>query len=85
MNIRTNEDVSRMTIDIPKKSHKQLKTLSALLGKSMREIVVESIEDYLHTAKVPNKKTLKAIKDADNRKNLIEAESAEDLFKKLGI
>lgn len=85
MNIKNNEDVSRMTIDIPKNDHKKLKTLSVILGKSMREIVIESIEGYLKNAKVPNKKTLKAIKDADNRKNFIEAESAEDLFKKLGI
>ena len=31
-------DISRMTIDIPKASHKQLKTLSAVLGKSIREM-----------------------------------------------
>jgi predicted DNA-binding protein len=47
MSVRS--DVSRMTIDIPKKSHKQLKALSVVLGKSMREIVIESIEDYLHS------------------------------------
>ncbi|MFA6535087.1 MAG: hypothetical protein WCS92_02445 [Candidatus Babeliales bacterium] len=78
-------DTSRMTIDIPKASHKQLKTLSAVLGKSIREIVTESIEDYLHHVKLPNKKTLKSIQDVENDTNLTKTKSAKDLFKKLGI
>lgn len=78
-------DVSRMTIDIPKKNHKQLKALSAILGKSMREIVLESIEDYLHRIKLPNKTTLKAIENVENGTDLVKAKSIEDLFKKLGI
>lgn len=83
MNVK--KDISRMTIDIPKKSHKQLKALSAVLGKSMREIVLESIEDYLHTVKLPNKTTLKAIEDVENGTDLIKAKSVKDLFKKLGL
>jgi hypothetical protein len=85
MNTKNNEEISRMTIDIPKTDHKKLKTLSVLLGKSMREIVVESIENYLKNAKIPNKKTLKAIRAVENGKGLIRAKNAEDLFKKLGI
>jgi len=83
MSVRT--DVSRMTIDIPKKSHKQLKALSVVLGKSMREIVIESIEDYLHSVKLPNKETLKAIEAVENGTDLVKAKNLEDLFKKLGI
>ena len=83
MSVRT--DVSRMTIDIPKKSHKQLKALSVVLGKSMREIVIESIEDYLHSIKLPNKETLKAIEAVENGTDLVKAKNLEDLFKKLGI
>jgi predicted DNA-binding protein len=83
MSVRT--DVSRMTIDIPKKSHKQLKALSVVLGKSMREIVIESIEDYLHSVKLPNKETLKAIEAVENGTDLAKAKNLEDLFKKLGI
>ena len=83
MSVRT--DVSRMTIDIPKKSHKQLKALSAILGKSMREMVIESIEDYLHSVKLPNKETLKAIDGAEKGTDLVKAKNLEDLFKKLGI
>ncbi|MFH1253831.1 MAG: hypothetical protein V1646_00175 [bacterium] len=78
-------EVSRMTIDIPKASHKQLKTLSAVLGKSIREIVTESIEDYIHSVKLPNKKTLKAIKDVNDGVGLTKTKNVKDLFKKLGI
>lgn len=78
-------DLSRITIDLPKESHRKLKTLAALLGKSMREVVVETIEQHLFSDKIPNKKTLKAIKDAEKRKNLVRTQSAQDLFKKLGI
>lgn len=78
-------ELSRMTIDIPQKDHRQLKALSAVLGKSMRQMVIESIEDYLHSVKIPNKKTLKAMQDVENGGDLVETESAQDLFKKLGI
>lgn len=50
--MHTKNDVSGMAIDIPEKSHKQLKALSAILGKSMREVVLESTEDYLRTVKL---------------------------------
>jgi len=60
-NKRTNPpaqtDISRITIDLPAASHKRLKALAAVLGKSMREIVIESIEEHLADFSMPNKKT----------------------------
>ncbi len=41
------EKISRFTIDIPIEKHKRLKTLAAMHSKSMREIVIESIEHQL--------------------------------------
>ena len=38
---------ARMTIDLPKEAHRQLKTIAALQGKSMREVVIESIEKHM--------------------------------------
>ncbi len=35
--------------------------------------------------KIPNKSTLKAMTDAEEGRNLIESEDAEDMFRKLGI
>lgn len=75
----------RMTIDIPIEDHKRLKALAAVLGKSMREIVLDWMHDNLYGPKSPNKKTLKAIKSVEKGKNLIKADDAEDLFRKLGI
>ena len=77
--------LSRITIDISKECHKRLKAMSAILGKSMREFVIESIEERLYDSKTPNRKTVKAIKDSDKKKNLVEAKNAKDLFEKLGI
>lgn len=78
-------DLARITIDISKIDHKKLKALSIVLEKSMREIILELIEERLYATKSPNKKTLKAIDDVEKGKNLVTAEDAEDLFKKLGI
>ncbi len=81
MNIKG--DFSRITIDMPKIDHKKLKAISALLGKSMRELVVESIREHLY--KYPNKETLKAIENVEKGKDLTKAKDIKDLFKKLGI
>jgi len=57
----------------------------------MKDIVIDSIEEYLPKIKIPgkgktpDKKTLEAIANIEKGKNLIEAKDAEDLFKKLGI
>lgn len=75
---------SRITIDIPKESHKRLKAIAAILGKSMREVVIESIEKNL-CSRIPNKKTLKVIRDVEKKKGLIKTKDMEDLFTKLDI
>jgi uncharacterized protein (DUF1778 family) len=80
------KSVSRITIDIPQADHKLLKTMAALTGKSMRELVIESIHKQLLEKKRKfNKTTLKAIADAQKGRNLVESEDLGDLFKKLGI
>ena len=81
----TKQSRSRITVDIPKKDHQKLKAMAAALGKSMREVVIESIELHIHSAKKPNKKTLKALADIEKKKGLVKAKNAADLFKKLGI
>ena len=83
MNSKT--DQSRITIDLPTESHKRLKAMAAILGKSMREIVIESIEERLYGSGFPNEETLKVIKNVEKGKDLLGAEDAEDFFRKLGI
>jgi ribosomal 50S subunit-associated protein YjgA (DUF615 family) len=83
--MNTRKELSRITIDIPIADHRRLKALAAILGKSMRDIVVDSIEEHLHKVKVPNKKTLDVLANIEARKDLVEAKDVEDLFKKLSI
>ncbi|HLC07068.1 MAG TPA: hypothetical protein VJJ26_02675 [Candidatus Babeliales bacterium] len=83
--MNSKKELSRITIDIPMADHKRLKALAAILGKSMRDIVVDLITDYLHKVKIPNKTTLGIIADIEEGKDWIHAEEAQDLFKKLGI
>lgn len=77
--------MSRMTIDVPEEDHKRLKALAAVLGKSMREIVIELIHEHLYSSNTPNAETLKAIKQIERGENLVESDNIDDLFKKLGI
>ena len=81
----TRSHLFRMTIDIPAEDHKRLKALAAMLGKSMREIVSDWIHGNLHGGKKLNTTTMKAIKNIEKGKNLVEAKDVEDLFRKLGI
>ena len=44
-----------------------------------------TVETYLNSANHPNKKTLKAIEEAEKGKGLTAHKDMTDLFKKLGI
>jgi len=79
------EGRARLTIDISKNIHKRLKIIAALQGKSMREYVSELIEQDIYSKKNPNKKTLEAICEVENKKNLVTAKDVKDLFDKLDI
>lgn len=81
----TKSHISRMTIDVPKEDHKKLKALAAVLGKSMREIIIEWIHEHLYSTNTPNAETLEAIRQIERGENLIESDNINDLFKKLGI
>jgi ribosomal 50S subunit-associated protein YjgA (DUF615 family) len=77
----TKTELSRITVNISKVAHKRLKALAAILGISMRELVIESIQARLDRSKIANKETLKAIENIESRKGLVVVESPEDLFK----
>ena len=50
------EKTARFTIDIPNNDHKRLKALAALKGKSMRELVMQSIKSQLRQLESTAKK-----------------------------
>ena len=64
------KNLTRITIDMLPQEHKRLKALAALQGKSMREIVLQSIDSYI--ANITDK-------------NQLDIEKTEQLFKNLGI
>jgi hypothetical protein len=84
-------EVSRITLDVPKKIHKKFKALAASKGLSMREMLAHYIDKQLELQEEEcpynhhalSKKTIKAIKDSYNKKNLVECKDLEDLKKKL--
>lgn len=84
----TKNELSRVTIDMPKAMHKRLKTHAALQGKSMRELILDALEltDACRLSDhVPNKTTLKAIKDIEKGRNLVEVKNVKEFLKKLGV
>ena len=44
--------LARMTIDLTKEEHQKLKALAAILDKSLRELVLEAVSEYLKTEAV---------------------------------
>jgi len=56
-------DQSRITIDLQSDDHKKLKAVAAVLGISMRELVVESIKDRLCRINCVGIETVKVIKN----------------------
>jgi hypothetical protein len=77
--------MSRMTIDVPEEDNIRIKALAAVMGKSMRELIIEWIHEHLYSKNSPNAQTLEAIKQIERGENLVHNDNIDDLFKKLGI
>lgn len=87
-NMKTKSEMSRITLDIPKAEHKKLKAKAALLGKSMRSLVLEALEgnnECSFPSHTPNRATKRAIKNAEEGKNLTHIEDLTVLAKKFGL
>jgi len=74
---------SRLTIDLPRAKHKRLKMAASIMGTTMKDLVLMSVEEFMH--RKPNKVTVKAIKQSETGKNLKKFDSMDDLFEDLGI
>ncbi len=86
--MKPKNELTIMSLKIPKETHKKLKVAAALVGESMTNIILaalESWQDCLESLHIPNKETLKSIKNIEEGKNLFEAKDIKDLFKKAGI
>lgn len=89
--MNTKNDVTRLSLDLPTKDHKEMKTLAALTGKTIRDLFLEAIPWIKETNEcklsehIPNEETLESIRNIEAGKNLTEYKSADELFKKFGI
>jgi hypothetical protein len=69
-----------MTIDMPFKEHKQLKAMAAFMGVTLQDLVLSCLRDHLLCENIPNKKTLKAFKETDERKGLVQCKDFNDFL-----
>ena len=58
------QEKSRLSIEMPTNMHKQLKTMAALNGISVTELVLYCLRDHLLSSHVPNKETLAAFEES---------------------
>lgn len=75
--------ISRLTLDIPTSEHKRIKMAASMLGTSIKNLVLMSVEDFMH--RKPNKVTIKAIRQSETGKGLKKFNSMDELFEDLGI
>jgi Antitoxin ParD len=75
---------TRMSIDVSLKDHTRIKMLAATKGLSIKEFVIECVNERIHPEKKPNAKTRKAMEDARKGKT-IKAKDISEIYKGLGI
>lgn len=81
----------KLTIVIPSKDHKMMKMAAAMLDTSIKDLLLVSFQNYaekelkISRPRVPNAETIKAIEDCENRRNLTEYDTAEEMFRALGF
>lgn len=78
-------DSARMTLDVPINEHKKLKAMAAFMGMSLKDLVLSCLRDHLLSENTPNEETLKAFKETDEGKGLVNCEDFNDFVKKLGL
>jgi plasmid stability protein len=76
---------ARMTIDLPEAEHKKLKAIAAILGTSLKDLVLNCLRTNLLSKNVPNDETLRVLKETDKRQNLVHFKDVYDLIDKLGL
>lgn len=82
-------ELSRLTADIPKEYHLKIKSIALLTGKTIREVIMEAIDSIdvscIESDHIPNAETRKVLEEIRQGKNLIKGKEAEKITKKLGL
>ncbi|MEX1012455.1 MAG: hypothetical protein WD595_04375 [Waddliaceae bacterium] len=76
---------SRLSIEMPVNEHKKLKTMAALNGMSVKNLVLSCLYDHLLSSNVPNVETIKEFEETDKGEGIITCSDIDDLFTKLKI
>jgi antitoxin component of RelBE/YafQ-DinJ toxin-antitoxin module len=79
------KDFTRVTVDFPYKDHRRLKAVTALMGISMQDYILDCVEEKLYSTNIPNVRTRKAIEDVEKGKGVKVAKDIEELKKQLGL
>lgn len=81
----TKNNIARLTIEIPKPLHKKIKRMATDYEISLKQIVIDALEslDCPHGSHEPNDETLRVIKEAKNKKNLVSEQEGKDFLKQL--
>lgn len=58
--------------------------MAAFMGVSLKDLVLSCLRDHLLSENRPNKETLKAFKETDQGKDLVQCDDFDDFRKKLG-
>ncbi|HSW86957.1 MAG TPA: hypothetical protein VLG49_05600 [Rhabdochlamydiaceae bacterium] len=74
---------ARLTIDLPKAEHKRLKMAASMMGTTIKDLVLMSVDEFMH--RKPNRVTVKAIRQSETGKGLKKFNNLDELFKDLGI
>ncbi len=75
--------LKRFTMDLPFKEHKRISTTASLLGISMKDFILLSVDEFTH--RKLNKTTERTLKDTDLGKGLHKFDTLQEMFDGLGI
>lgn len=75
--------ISKLTLDIPASEHRRIKMAASMMGTTMKDLMLLSFEVFMK--RKLNKVTEKALKLAEQGKNLKKFNSLDELFEDLGI
>jgi antitoxin component of RelBE/YafQ-DinJ toxin-antitoxin module len=74
---------ARLTIDMERSEHKRLKMAASMMGTSIKNLVLMSVEEFMQ--KKPNKVTMKAMKQSEVGKGLKKFKNLDEMLEDLGI
>ncbi|SCA62740.1 hypothetical protein SCG7109_AD_00090 [Chlamydiales bacterium SCGC AG-110-M15] len=77
------QDMQRLSINIPRKEHMRLKALSALRGISIKELVLSCLEENLYAKNKPNAETLDVFKKTDKGQGIVHCQDIDDFLDRL--